>query len=49
MVVTHASVLQKLRYIINFIPVIQYFEGKGTVIWPEEYKQADIVVPDYAK
>jgi branched-chain amino acid transport system substrate-binding protein len=32
-----------------FIPVIQYFEGKGTVIWPEEYKQADIVVPDYAK
>lgn len=30
-------------------PVIQYFGGKGTIIWPEEWKSADIKVPDNMK
>ena len=30
-------------------PVIQYFEGKGTAIWPDSKKEADILIPDYAK
>lgn len=30
-------------------PVVQYFGGKGTVIWPDSQKVADIKIPDYAK
>ena len=30
-------------------PVIQYMGGKGYVIYPEYAKQADIIIPDYAK
>lgn len=26
-------------------PVIQYFDGKGTIVWPEDWKEADIKVP----
>lgn len=30
-------------------PVVQYFGGKATVIWPDSQKAADIQIPDYAK
>lgn len=30
-------------------PVIQYFDGKGKVIWPEELKEADLQIPEYMK
>ncbi|WP_214659039.1 ABC transporter substrate-binding protein [Candidatus Formimonas warabiya] len=30
-------------------PVVQYFDGKGTVIWPDSQKGADLKIPDYAK
>jgi len=30
-------------------PVVQYFGGKATVIWPESGKKADLQIPDYAK
>lgn len=26
-------------------PVIQYFEGKGKIVWPEEWKQQDLQIP----
>jgi branched-chain amino acid transport system substrate-binding protein len=26
-------------------PVIQYFDGKGTIVWPDEWKEADIKIP----
>lgn len=28
-------------------PVIQYFEGKGTVVWPDSFKTGDFIAPDY--
>lgn len=30
-------------------PVVQYFGGKATVIWPDSQKTGDIQIPDYAK
>ena len=30
-------------------PVIQYFEGEGAVVWPDSFKQADFVLPDYLR
>jgi len=30
-------------------PVVQYFGGKATVIWPDSQKVGDIKIPDYAK
>ena len=30
-------------------PVIQYFDGKPTVIWPSDQKSGDLKIPDYAK
>ncbi|ATW23744.1 ABC transporter substrate-binding protein [Candidatus Formimonas warabiya] len=30
-------------------PVVQYFGGKATVIWPDSQKVADLKIPDYAK
>lgn len=30
-------------------PVIQYFSGKGVVVWPDNQKEQDIKIPDYAK
>lgn len=30
-------------------PVIQYFEGEGTVVWPEEWAEADLQIPEYLK
>jgi len=30
-------------------PVVQYFDGKATVVWPASQKTADIQIPDYAK
>lgn len=32
-----------------FIPVIQYESGEGKIVWPDEYKARDIIIPDYAK
>jgi branched-chain amino acid transport system substrate-binding protein len=28
-------------------PVIQYFEGESTIIWPDAWKEADLKVPPY--
>lgn len=28
-------------------PVIQYYEGEGSIIWPDAWKEADFVVPAY--
>jgi branched-chain amino acid transport system substrate-binding protein len=28
-------------------PVIQYFGGKGTIVWPPEWKEGDLKVPPY--
>ncbi|HBV88566.1 ABC transporter substrate-binding protein [Desulfosporosinus sp.] len=34
----------------NYIfPVVQYFEGKATVVWPDAQKVGDLKIPDYAK
>lgn len=30
-------------------PVVQYFDGEPTVVWPDNQKDADIQIPDYAK
>ncbi len=30
-------------------PVIQYFDGQGKIIWPSNWKEADIEIPDYIK
>jgi len=30
-------------------PIVQYFGGKPTVIWPDSQKTGDIKIPDYAK
>ena len=30
-------------------PVIQYFGGKGRIIWPEEWKEADLEIPPSMK
>ena len=30
-------------------PIVQYFGGKPTVIWPDSQKTADVKIPDYAK
>jgi len=30
-------------------PVVQYFGGKATVIWPDSQKTAEMKIPDYAK
>jgi len=30
-------------------PVIQYFEGEGTVVWPDSFKEADFVLPGYLR
>lgn len=30
-------------------PVIQYFGGEGKVIWPDEWKEADLEVPSHLK
>jgi len=30
-------------------PVVQYFSGKATVVWPDDQKQADLKIPDWAK
>jgi branched-chain amino acid transport system substrate-binding protein len=30
-------------------PVIQYFEGVGKVVWPDEMKEADLQIPEFAK
>jgi branched-chain amino acid transport system substrate-binding protein len=30
-------------------PVIQYFDGVGKTIWPDEAKEADLQIPDFAK
>ena len=30
-------------------PVIQYFKGKANIVWPEEWKTADIQIPDSLK
>jgi len=30
-------------------PVIQYFEGKGKIVWPDSAKEQDIAIPDFAK
>ena len=30
-------------------PVIQYFGGEGKVVWPDEWKEADLEVPPYMK
>jgi branched-chain amino acid transport system substrate-binding protein len=32
-----------------FVPVLQYFEGKGTVIWPASMRQADMKLPPEMK
>jgi branched-chain amino acid transport system substrate-binding protein len=30
-------------------PIVQYFEGKATVVWPDYQKEEDLKIPDYAK
>ena len=30
-------------------PVIQYFEGVGKTVWPDEIKEQDVQIPEYAK
>jgi len=30
-------------------PVIQYFDGKGKIVWPEAWKEADLAIPDSMK
>ncbi len=30
-------------------PVIQYFDGKASIVWPDDWKNADIKIPDWAK
>jgi branched-chain amino acid transport system substrate-binding protein len=30
-------------------PVIQYIDGKGQIIWPEEWKMSDMTVPENMK
>jgi len=30
-------------------PVIQYFGGVGKTIWPDEIKEQEMQIPDYAK
>lgn len=30
-------------------PVVQYFQGKGKIVWPEAWKEADLQVPNYLK
>ena len=44
----HGPILKWVLY-WYFIPVVQYFAGEAKVIWPDEYKDADIVIPDYAR
>lgn len=39
-------VVDKDHYIF---PVIQYFDGKAKIIWPEEWKEQDLKVPDPIK
>ena len=39
-------VVDKDHYIF---PVIQYFDGKGKIIWPDEWKEQDLQIPDYMK
>ncbi|MCL5994639.1 MAG: ABC transporter substrate-binding protein [Chloroflexi bacterium] len=31
------------------MPVVQYFDGKPTIIYPPEWKEADLSIPDWAK
>jgi len=30
-------------------PVIQYFGGKGKIVWPSAWKEQDLQIPDFAK
>jgi branched-chain amino acid transport system substrate-binding protein len=30
-------------------PVIQYLDGEGSIVWPDEWKVTDLQVPDYMK
>lgn len=39
-------VVDKDHYIF---PVIQYFDGKGKIVWPDEWKEADLQIPDNLK
>ncbi len=39
-------VVDKDHYIF---PVIQYFDGKAKIIWPEEWKEQDLQIPDSMK
>lgn len=31
------------------LPVLQYFGGEATIIWPPEWKTGDLAIPDYMK